>query len=163
MQEPDLYDTYVDKDRTIRVEWFDISTLDQLPSVLWQQVYVIGNLEGKVPVVLYEGARPNLPGGKTDEGESIEETLKRELQEEINCYVVDWNIIGYQKLTEPDGTVSYQLRVYADLEKIGEFKNDPGGSVIGYKLINLSELNNEIQYGKVGERLMGMVGAKYLQ
>lgn len=140
------------------VEWYDIISKEDLPELPWGQVYAVGNLEGLVPVVLYgDTVRPNLPGGKPEQGETVEQTLKREIQEELNCEVTDWQPIGYQKLTrEGDIASVYQLRVYAGLQKIGEFENDPAGTVIGYKTVPLASLNEVIEYGIVGERLVSL-------
>ncbi|HXH04831.1 MAG TPA: NUDIX domain-containing protein [Candidatus Nitrosotenuis sp.] len=162
MIKPHLIDSFVADGKTIRVEWFDVARIEDLPSVEWQQVYAIGSLDGRVPVVIYADENANLPGGKTEQGENIEETIRRELIEEINCRILSWHPIGYQKLAEPGVIESiYQLRVYAKLEKIGDFVSDPGGTVIGYKLVNFNDLNNEINYGKVGERIMELVAAKF--
>lgn len=160
---PDLLDVYVYKNQRIAVEWFDVDSIDKLPDLRWEQVYAIGNLNGKVPVVYYPEPdhKDNLPGGKFEAGETIQEALEREIQEEINCRVLSWSPIGYQKLTGPDGNSVYQLRVYAQLEKIADFVRDPGGSVIGYRLVDIARLNDYIQYGPVGERMIRLVAASY--
>ncbi len=162
MQKADLLDSFEYAGKTIKVEWFDVDAIEKLPKVKWHQVYAICNLEGRVPVVLYQDAHVNLPGGRTEPGESIEETLRRELAEEINCEVLGWHPIGYQKLNEP-GVIDpiYQLRVYAEVKKAGEFERDSGGEVIGYKVIELQDLNKEIAYGSVGERMVRLVGTNF--
>ena len=40
--------------------------------------------------------------------------------EECNMRVIEWQPLGYQHLTKPDGKQIFQFRVYAELEKIGE-------------------------------------------
>lgn len=75
--------------------------------------------------------------------------------------VVNWKPIGYQKNIGEDGSIIYQVRVYAELEKIGEFLKDPGGSVVGYDLINICDLNNRIKWGEVGEWLVEKTRAGY--
>jgi hypothetical protein len=158
MQKPSITSSFVYQQKTIQVEWFDL--LDApTPDLPWQQVYIIGDLDGLVPIVHYEGDdKDNLPGGKTEPGESIDETISREVQEEINCDVLSWQPLGYQKLTDPDGIVYYQLRVYAKLRRLGEFIEDSGGAVIGHSLVPLDELNDHIQYGEVGDRLIQLAG-----
>lgn len=157
MQQPAIKSSFVYRQQTIQVEWYDLVG-EPLPELPWQQVYVIGDLNGKVPIVHYAGeGHDNLPGGKTEPGESVDDTIRREVQEELNCEVLSWKPLGYQKLTEPDGKIVYQLRVFAKLRRLGEFTEDSGGSVIGHSLVPLDELNEHIQYGKVGERLVELV------
>lgn len=145
---------------TINVDWHDATNVNDLPHVKWEQVYAIGDVDGKVPVVCYADtishAKPhNLPGGKFDEpGDTIERVLEREMCEELNMRVLSWRPIGYQYLQNEKFGNAYQLRVYTKLEKIGEFENDPGGSVVGYLLIDIEQLNDYIQYGDVGERMI---------
>lgn len=154
MTKPDLISEFEYEGKMI-VEWFDVFDKDKIPDFDWQQVYVIGNINGKVPVVMYEDKGDNLPGGKTEPGESLNETILREIEEELNMGVISWEPLGYQRLTRPwDETPTYQFRAYAKLEKLNDFINDPGGSVIGYKLVELDDLNKFIKYGKVGDRLI---------
>ena len=150
---PTFKSSYQYEGKTILVAWFDL--IDKhIPDILWQQVYAIGDLDGKVPVVFHSDRDvANLPGGHTEQGESIDETIKREMIEETNLKVIWWKPLGYQKLTDPDGTTVNQLRVYAKLEKIDDFVNDPGGLVTGYKLIKLNELNKNIRYERTGDHL----------
>lgn len=154
-KQPDLIDDFSYRGEKIDVKWFDISSKEDIPDLPWQQVYAIGDLDGKVPVVFYGGdARDNLPGGHVEPGESVEQTLVREIDEELNCEVLEWQPLGYQILTsEKHGTV-YQMRVFAKLKKLGEFKFDIGGSVKGYKLVELGDLNGYIDYRNVGKRLI---------
>ena len=136
-----------------RVDWFDIDS--EIPDITWQQVYAIGDINGKVPVVHYGNGDPdNLPGGKFEAGENIEETLNREIQEELNCEVISWMPIGYQVVTKSDGSTVNQLRVVAKMRPIGEFINDPGGSIIGHSLVALDDLNLHINYGSIGDRMV---------
>lgn len=158
-KQPDIRSSFVFRDETISVQWFDVTTVADLPEVEWQQVYVVGNVAGKVPVVHYADSEVrNLPGGKFDEpGDTIERVLQREMREELNMRVLSWHPIGYQYLNSEKFGPSYQLRAYAKLEPIGEFVNDPGGSVVGHSLVPLEELNSYIQYGEVGDRMIELV------
>lgn len=154
--EPTLSSSFVYEGQTILVDWYEVSDKQNIPNLNWQQVYAIGNLNGKVPLVTNAGSEKphNLPGGKTEPGESIEQTLRRELIEECNMSVLSWQPLGYQILTEPDGKKVAQFRVYAELEKIGEFVEDPAGSVTKNTLVGINEVNDMINYGDVGELMI---------
>lgn len=139
------------------VEWFSVDNKAAIPNFPWQQIYALGNLDGKVPIVRYAAARDNLPGGHTESGESLNETLRREIQEELNMEVLEWQPLGYQKLTAPNKTVDYQFRAYAKLKKLGEFAGDVGGSVIAYDLVDIDEVNTRIEHGDVGALMVKLV------
>lgn len=110
----------------------------------------------------YATHKDNLPGGGVEAGESVEDALQRELGEELNMRAVSWVPLGYQRNTrEGSSEAEYQLRVYAELEKLGEFHADPGGSVIGYSLIDIRELNNTIQWAELGDWLEKVAAPYY--
>ena len=123
----------------------------EVPNLPWSQIYIIGNFQNLVPVVKYAHASDNLPGGGVKFNESIIQTISREAKEELNMAIISWFPLGYQKVYNNQGNTGYQLRVYAKLKKLGEFTNDPDGSVIGYELIDIEELNNHIHYGEIGD------------
>jgi len=154
MRKPDLIGEY-EFHGHVDVEWYDVLEKDDIPDLQWHQVYVVGNYQGKVPIVMYPDSKDNLPGGGTEPGESLGQTTAREVEEETNMRVVSWEPLGYQICTRREtGEVSNQFRVYAKLEKIGEFINDPGGNITGHKLVKLDKMNDYISYGAVGERLI---------
>lgn len=150
---PIAHDGFVYRGVDYELDFYDL-TDRPLPDYPWDQVYVVGNLDGKVPIVKYAHAKDNLPGGGIKAGETIEQALQREMKEELNMTATDWQIIGYQHVYDKDGNEVYQLRAYANLKKLGEFENDPDGSVIGHELIPIEDLNQHIDYGEVGEFLM---------
>lgn len=154
---PALVTSFTYKDKLIKVNWYDLVGLP-LPDLPWQQVYAIGDINGKVPVVHYgNGEDDNLPGGKTEPGETVEQTLRREMEEELNCEVVSWYPIGYQEGHEPDGSSKCQLRVRAKLRPIGAFEKDTGGAIIGHTLVELEKLNEHINYGDIGDRMIELI------
>ena len=132
----------------------------EVPDLTWSQIYIIGNFQNLVPIVKYAHASDNLPGGGVKSHESILQTISREAKEELNMAIKSWFPLGYQKVYDNQGNTGYQLRVYAELKKLGEFTHDPDGSVIGYELINIEELNNHIHYGEIGDFLINQT--KYL-
>lgn len=157
IKQPDLKSSFSYRGKLFHINWYDIVN-DNLPNIPWQQVYVVGDINGMAPVVHYgNGDADNLPGGKTEPGETVEQTLVREVDEEIKAKVVFWQPLGYQEVIDSDNKKSYQLRVYAKLVIEEEFINDPGGSVSGYSLVPIRDLNQHIKWGNVGDRLVDMV------
>lgn len=163
MRRPDLQSSFKFSGETIFADWYDISSLTELPDVDWQQVYVIGNVNGQIPVVHYKNSDDcNLPGGKFDKpGDTIERVLEREMREELNMRVISWRPIGYHYLTSKRFGNSYQLRIYAKLDIIGKFVSDPGGNVIDHSLVPINELNSVIKYGDIGERIVSLVEKEF--
>ena len=159
--QPDIKSSFISDGVTYYIDWYDLD--DEVPDLPWSQVYALGDVNGLVPIVHYANRGDNLPGGRTEPGETAEETLIREIQEEINHEVISWSPIGYQVWCNPvNGDNTYQLRLYAKMRPIGEFISDPGGSVIGHSLVSLDELNLRINYGEVGDRMIDVVRNKML-
>ena len=154
--QPDLRTSFNYDSQNIIADWYTVTDKSQIPDLPWQQVYAIGNLNSQVPLITSLTCEKefNLPGGRTEPGETIEQTIAREMIEECNMRVIEWQPLGYQHLTEPDGKQIFQFRVYAKLEKIGEFVNDPGCGVIKNTMVNLSQVNSLIKYGEIGERMV---------
>lgn len=143
---------------------FDGLINKKIPDVKWSQVYVVGKINGKVPIVKYNKKGKisfNLPGGGTEAGENFEETLRREVLEELNMRVVNFEPIGHQINLGDDGSEFHQLRVFAELEKNGDFVKDIGGSVIGYELTEINNLNSQINWDEVGDWFMLALQDKY--
>ena len=154
---PDLIDSFIYKGANIIAEWFDISSKDQIPDLPWQGVYAVCNLGNKIPFVYSSDNISKIPGGRTEHNESLNKTLRREIKEELNCSIVSWIPIGYQKNYRNGKLDSCQLRVYAIIKKNGEFENDPAGTVIGFRLTNLSEFGDIIMWNKIGYHIQHIV------
>jgi ADP-ribose pyrophosphatase YjhB (NUDIX family) len=147
----------------IDYEWFDVPSKKDLPDLPWQQVYMVGNLNGSIPLVRYEEDPDNLPGGGTEPGETVEETARREAIEELNCKVSGWEPLGYQANYENGHFIGYQLRIYAKLDKLGVFVTDPGGPVIGQRYISIDQLAVELKWPKTGQRLQELAKKYFIK
>ena len=150
MQTPILHGEFIYKNIKYHTDFYSLIG-QEIPNLPWSQVYIIGNFQNQIPIVKYAHASDNLPGGGVKPHESIFQTINREAKEELNMAIKSWFPLGYQRVYDNRGNTGYQLRVYAELEKLGEFTNDPDGSVIGYELIDIEELNDHIHYGEIGE------------
>lgn len=158
---PNLISSFEYNGGTYAVDWYDLDKEQSLSEIDWYQVYAVGSYEGKVPIVHYPNSQDNLPGGKVDPGETVEQALHREIEEELNMRILNWYPIGYQVVTHPSGRITNELRVYAAMEKIGEFVNDPGGHITGHSLVSIENLNSHIKYSSVGERIVERVRREY--
>jgi len=70
-----------------------------------------------------------LPGGHPELGETIEESLRREIKEEADCTINDFELLGYVEVADPqnnsiEGRVYIQLRFFCHLDKIEDFKSE---------------------------------------
>lgn len=86
-----------------------------------------------------------IPGGTREKGESIEQTLIREILEETNCEVLNYSPIGYQKIITPENSIHYRAQYICNVKPIGEFKFDVGGNIDKIKWINPQEFKKYIE------------------
>lgn len=79
------------------------------------------NQRGEILLTFDQGSY-GLPGGKPEDGETREETLIREVLEEIQCEIESLEYIGYQHVTgDPDkfsGASHAQLRYACRITKL---------------------------------------------
>lgn len=136
--------------------YHDCDSFDEIKDKKLQQSYGACFCNGKL-VVVHGQIGWGLVGGHIEKGETPEIALEREVIEESNMKVVKQVPIGYQEITNPDGTVDYQLRSFCLVEPIGQFVNDPAGSVTEIKLIDPKDYKKYFDWGKIGDRIMERV------
>ncbi len=108
-------------------------------------------------VLGYGGGKKNwgLIGGTIEPGETFEQTLKREIQEESNMEVLNFMPIGYQKVTDTrDNSFVYQLRYVCTARPYGPFISDPAGSITAIKLVDPLKYRDYFDWGEIGERII---------
>ncbi|MEK7183414.1 MAG: NUDIX domain-containing protein [Patescibacteria group bacterium] len=141
--------------KNYHIVYSDADSFYDLPKELVRQHYGVCFYKGKIVVGWHEQKKVwGLLGGKIESGESFDEALVREVQEESNMRILEHRPIGYQKSIQADGGVMYQLRSLCLVEPIGDFVSDPSGSVTKIKLINVSEWDEHIDWGEVGRRIL---------
>lgn len=113
------------------VHHFDVDNFDEIPDHLKLKAHAVCMHNGKMLIVNHpEWDIWSIPGGTRDDGESIEETLKREIHEETNCKVVNLTPAAYQKVVSPDGKkYHYRLQYLCNVIPLGEFKRDVAGDI----------------------------------
>ncbi len=142
--------------KTYPLEYEDCDDFSHLPRKLCSQVRAVSFCDGKLLIGFGGKLQPacQFIGGTIEPGETIEQALMREVQEESNCQVLTWRPIGHQKCEDRYGKETYQLRVWCRVELLGPFVADPGGSITEIKLIDPIDYRQYVQWGKIGERLM---------
>lgn len=138
------------------LEYEDCYDFSILPYEKCSQVYTVCFIEDKI-IIGYGGHKNTwgLIGGTIESGETFEQTLIREVQEESNVKLLKMLPIGYQKVTDTrDNSFVYQLRYVSCGTPYGSFVSDPAGSITKIDFINPSDYKKYFDWGKIGERIM---------
>ncbi|HBH17039.1 MAG: hypothetical protein UV57_C0003G0007 [Parcubacteria group bacterium GW2011_GWD2_43_10] len=137
------------------IEYHDADSFLELPADKITQAYGVCFVDDKIVIGL-RGAKQTwgIIGGTVEPGETPEQTLIREVQEESNMRVLKYLPLGYQIVTRPDGSINYQLRYCCMVQPIGNFVSDPAGSIVEIKLVNPADYKEYFDWGEVGDRII---------
>lgn len=97
-----------------------------------------------------------LPGGTPEENETPEETLIREVDEEVSCKILKHQLLGVQKVSFPNNeyTTRYQLR-YACIVEQQALTPDPDfNEEWEILLVKPEEVNKYLKWGVILDRIM---------
>jgi len=136
-----------------RFEYVHADSFDDIDPETVRQVYAVCLVDNQMIVVRTERAWI-LPGGTREPGESIEQTLRREVQEETNMEVIEWKPIGIQKVYEDNIEPYLQLRVVCRVKPFGPFESDPDGDILEIKLINPAIYREFFDWGEIGDAIV---------
>ena len=109
------------------LEYSDADSFDDLDISKCTQTYEVC-FYGDQIVIGYNGKKKTwgLISGTIEKGEKLEQTLKREIQEESNMEVFPCLPVGYQKIIDTrDASFYYQLRYVCSVKPHGPFVSDP--------------------------------------
>ncbi len=136
-------------------EYEDADDFSHLPYTECTQVSCVTFQKRKLLIVYSEKTDSwGLPGGSIEENETFEECAIRELKEEANVRPLTFIPIGFQKAWLVNKPIEYQLRIYCEIERIGEFVGDPDGDITEIKYINSEDYKKYFDWGKVSDRLI---------
>ena len=151
-------DTYLYKGTIVTNTWIKTSEIEKYSPIT--QVYgVIFDDEGNI-LIGRESKYGSwiIPGGHPEKGESIEETLKRELLEEVDVEIENIKPLGVQKVTFPDDSdknkAIYQVRCIAKLKKLNPQTPDPAnGNTWEREYVLSNQITEYVKWGKTGEAM----------
>jgi len=151
-------DTYLYRGTKVTNTWIKIDNLENYYPIT--QVYGIVFNNNSEILVCRESKESGwiIPGGHPEKGESNEETLKRELLEEVDVEVEDIKPLGVQKVTFPDNEdpdkAIYQVRCIAKLKILNPQTPDPAnGNTWERKFVPASEVTNYVKWGETGKAM----------
>ncbi len=115
---------------------------------------ILFNDEGKVLVKKDADGIYGLAGGTPEAGETREETLHREVDEEVNCKIDNLQYIGYQ-VVKGDGKPYAQLRYIAHVTYFGPNRPDlDNGKIYERSFVPAEDANKHLKYGKTGDEII---------
>lgn len=143
--------------------WYPGDSLEEFEP--FTQVYgVCFNDEGKI-LIQRRGERPwCLAGGTVEEGESPEETLRREVIEEADVTLKNIILLGAQRVQFPGGKNPnpsprggddfYQLRYYCEVDEILPQTPDPDTNIINERrFVEPEDLRKYFYWGDTGDAI----------
>ncbi|MEI6296717.1 MAG: NUDIX domain-containing protein [bacterium] len=139
------------------IEYFECDSFNHLSINDCKQCYAVAFHGDKIVIVNNsQKGTYGLVGGSTEKGESLEETLKREIQEESNMKVIYHRPIGYQRITDTRGIQEpfLQLRYFCIVEPYGPFISDPAGTVTKVLEINPKDYKKYFNWGAIGDKII---------
>ena len=119
-----------------------------------KQVYgIVFSDDGRV-LLRIEDNKYKLTGGKPENNETFDETLKREYIEEINVELEECYYLGYLQVEENCEKYA-QVRMIAKIKKINKKRPDLDTcKIYNRKLVNLSNVKKYLKYSDEAENLM---------
>ena len=142
------------KEETFELTWHDSIDFSRIKPIT-QVCGICFNNKGEILIINTTG-KWHIPGGKPEKGESFEETLKREMDEEADVKLKDIEPLGYQKIENIDTKKTiYQLRFVAIISKIKPQTIDPAeGKIPERKFINPSAFLKYCPWGNTGKAMI---------
>lgn len=140
--------------------WIRTDSLDNLTPVT--QVYGICFNDKNEILVCREGKDGpwQIPGGHPENDETIEETLSREMLEEVDVKVKNIKLLGVQKVdfpnnpTKSQGDIFYQVRCICEVDELLPQTPDPdSGKTWERKFVSAEEVTEYVKWQETGDAM----------
>lgn len=142
----------IDKSQKVTLSWIKTKNLEKYKP--HYQVYAVCFNENGEVLVRHDGEKYSLPGGTPEKGETVMDTLKRELIEELDVTVKKAIPLGVQKVEEKNGRFFYQYRFICLIDKLLPQTPDPDTGRIYERLLVPQEVVTKlIKWGEVGNEM----------
>ena len=124
------------------------------------QVYgICFNRNNDILIIKKPGDNPwKIPGGRPEKGESMLETLERELDEEASVTVKNCIPLGVFKVEHPynknkvEGKLFYQVRFVCEIDEVAPLTVDPDNGLLHErKFVPMEEITEWVQWGQAGD------------
>lgn len=146
---------YIGSNRTIDVLYKDIENESDVVGKKIQSVHAYCFYQDKL-VVVYTKRKDSWtpPGGGVEVGETAQDAVRREVQEESNMRVIEQRFIGLQDMYDTDGVIT-QTRSVCIVEPYGDFLGDPDdGEITEIRLIDPKDYKQYFDWGEIGDHIM---------
>ena len=147
-------DTFIWGGRKIINSWIRTDSLEGLTPII--QVYGICFNEKEEILICKRKENWIIPGGHPKKNETIYETLKREMIEEVDVKVKDIRVLGVmmvRPVAEPE-KISYQVRCVCNLEELLPQTPDPdNGDLWKRKFVNFKDISKYVKWGITGKKM----------
>ncbi len=120
-----------------------------------KQVYGIAFSEDNRILLRIEDGDYKLTGGKPENEERFEDTLKREYKEELNTELYNIYYLGYLSVERNNNPPYAQVRMIAKIKSINQKNCDPdNGKTYGRKLVCPYNVKKYLKYSDVAGNMM---------
>ena len=144
------------KGQPLPVFYRDVDSEKDIEGIKIDSVRAYCFYQGQLVVVREPAGHWGLPGGSTEEGESVTEAIRREVMEETNMKILKMRFVSIQKVVFPEGPAYHVVRAACIVEPEGDFKADPAGEVTETKLIEPAGIIDlaDSHWGKMADRML---------
>jgi len=138
-----------------KLRYTDVDNFDDLPIEQCKQIYGVCFYKDKMVIAFNSELNSwSFVGGSIKKGETFKEALEREILEETNMKMLEFQPIAYQTAVSQEGEMIYQLRACCIVEPLGPWKGDASGAITEIKLIDPKDYKKYFYWGRISDRMV---------